>query len=120
MVRQIFTHFSSCIQSTKATRQRQLGTSEQLRISSGEQTCIPIPHPHYLSHLLLSLCLGGLSVSVVVRLNDNQVVALRVNDKFSRCVLQWEGNLVEDCPQFLQCQNPGGQRCKNIQQSSEA
>lgn len=71
---------------------------------------VPVPHPDYLSHLLLPLCLGGLSVSVVVRLNDDQVVALWVNDKFSGCVLQREGNLVEDRPQLLQCQNPGGQR----------
>lgn len=73
--------------------------------------CVPVLHPNYLSHLLLPLRLGGLGVSVVVCLNDDQVVALWVNDKFSGGVLQWEGNLVEHCSQLLQCQNPAGQRC---------
>lgn len=72
---------------------------------------VPDPHPSYLSHLLLPLCLGGLSVSIVVCLNDDQVVALWVNDKFSGRVLQREGNLVEDCSELLQRQNPEGQRC---------
>lgn len=73
--------------------------------------CVPpVPQPAYLSHLLLPLRLGGLGVRVVVRLDDDQVVALGVNDEFAGCVLQGEGHLVEDCPQLLQCQNPGGQR----------
>lgn len=83
----------------------------QLQKSPLGNGCVYLPHPKYLGHLLLPLCLGGLCVCVVVCLNDNQVVALWVNDKLSGCVLQREGNLVEDCPQLLQCQNPGGQRC---------
>lgn len=110
---QMFTPFSSCIHTGHKNLQ---ATSEQgglpaAEAPSVEQMCVPVPHSSYLGHLLLPLRLGGFGVSVVVCLNDDQVIALRVNDKFSGCVLQWEGNLVEDCPQLLQCQNPEGQKC---------
>lgn len=50
----------------------------------------------YLSHLLLPLCFGCLSVGIVVRLNHDKVVGLWVNDKFPGSVLQREGHLVEN------------------------
>lgn len=51
---------------------------------------------HYLCHLLLPLSFCCLSVGIVVSLNDDKVVTLRVDDKFPGCVLQWKGYLVED------------------------
>lgn len=50
----------------------------------------------YLGHLLLPLCFGCLSVGIVVRLDQDKVVGLWVNDKFPGSVLQGEGHLVEN------------------------
>lgn len=61
---------------------------------------------HYLCHLLLPLSFGGLSVGIVVSLNDDKVVTFRVDNKFPGCVLQWKGYLIEDSTQLLQRQNP--------------
>lgn len=63
----------------------------------------------YLSHLLLSLSFGRLGVGVVVSLDQNEVVGLRVDDKLSGGVLQREGHLVEDGPQLLQGQDSARQ-----------
>lgn len=63
----------------------------------------------YLSHLLLSLSFGRLSVGVVVSLDQNEVVGLWVDDKFSGGVLQRKSHLVEDGPQLLQGQNSARQ-----------
>lgn len=60
----------------------------------------------YLRHLLLPLCLGGLRVSVVVRLDEDEVVCLGVDHEFPGRALQWEGHLVEDRSQLLQRQDP--------------
>lgn len=61
---------------------------------------------HYLCHLLLPLSFCGLSVGIMISLNDDKVVTFRVDDKFPGCVLQWKGYLIEDSTQLLQCQNP--------------
>lgn len=66
----------------------------------------------YLSHLLLPLSFGCLGVSIVVRLNQDKVVGLRVDDKLPGSVLQWEGHLVENGSQLLQSQNSKGEREK--------
>lgn len=55
-----------------------------------------------LSHLLLALGLGGLCVSIVVGLDEHQVVGLRVDDELAWRVLQREGHLVKNGAQFLQ------------------
>lgn len=64
----------------------------------------------YLSHLLLSLSFGCLSVGIVVSLDQNEVVGLWVDDKFPGSVLQRKGHLVEDSSQFLQSQDSARQR----------
>jgi len=64
----------------------------------------------YLCHLLLPLCLGGLCVSVVVCLDDDEVVGLGVDHKLPGRALQWEGHLVEDRAQLLQRQDPSGEK----------
>lgn len=63
-----------------------------------------------LSHLLLALGFGGFGVGIVVCLNQDQVVSFWVDDKLTRCVLQWECHLVEHCTQFLKSQNSKGGR----------
>lgn len=62
----------------------------------------------YLSHLLLPLGFSSLCVSIVVSLNDDQVVALWVDHKLPWGVLQGEGDLVEDGTKLLQSQDPAG------------
>ena len=64
----------------------------------------------YLSHLLLSLSFGCLSVGIVVRLDQNKVVRLRVDHKFPGSVLQRKGHLIEDRSQFLQSQDSARQK----------
>lgn len=59
-----------------------------------------------LGHLLLPLSLGGLGVGVVVGLDQDEVVGLRVDHKLPGSVLQREGHLVENSSQLLQSQNP--------------
>lgn len=73
----------------------------------------------HLGHLLLALGLSGLGVGVVVRLDQDKVVGLRVDHKLAGRVLQGEGHLVEDRAQFLQSQNPEGTRGDGKSQRKE-
>lgn len=59
----------------------------------------------YLGHLLLSLSFGRLRVSIVVGLNQNEVIRLLVDHKFPGSALQRKCHLIEDGPQFLQSQD---------------
>ena len=56
--------------------------------------------------IVLPLSFSGLSVGIVVSLDDDKVVTFRVDDEFPGCVLQWKGYLIEDSTQLLQRQNP--------------
>lgn len=90
---------------------------------------VPLPGTH-LCHLLLALRLGGLRVSVVIRLYDDQVVTLGVDDKLARGVLKRERHLIEHGAQLLQRQNPAERRrrpfraqvtpCEGVQRSNMA
>ena len=59
-----------------------------------------------LGHLLLAALLEVVRVRVVVRLNDNEVAGLRVNDKPTRSELERRCDLVEHGSELLQGQDP--------------
>ena len=59
-----------------------------------------------LGHLLLAALFEVVRVCIVVRLNDNEVARLRVNDKPTRSELERRRDLVEHGSKLLQGQDP--------------
>ena len=75
---------------------------------------LSLTHISYLSNLLFFLLLDSVSECIVVTFDNDQIVTLGVDDKFSRRVAQWSSHLVEHRSQLLQSQNPSKKTTKLI------